>query len=90
MAVLRNSGIPNTFISASAERGSDGQISSHITLAKQHTGVNVAFIYLTGSFTVFGNIRKSSTFQGWKYSFSDLQRVYLNPHSCVLVKTVIQ
>lgn len=38
MAGLTNSRIPNTFISASAEKGNDGQISSsQITLAKQHT-----------------------------------------------------
>ena len=61
MAVLTNSRIPNTFISASAEKGNDGQISSsHITLAKRHTEGhgNVTFIYVTVSFKVIGNIRK--------------------------------
>lgn len=61
MAALRSGRIPNTFISASAERESDGQISSfHITFAKQHTGgqrMQLSFI------SVFVSITKSSTLQ---------------------------
>jgi len=86
VAARTKSRISNTFISASAEEESDGQISSaQFTLAKQHTegDGNVAFIYLTGSFKAFGNIRKSSTLQGLKQSYSDFQSfLFASPFTC--------
>lgn len=60
LAGLTKSRIPNTVISASAEKANDGQLSSsQITLAKQHTEGhgNVAFVYVTVNFEVFGDIR---------------------------------
>lgn len=48
MAALRSGRIPNTFISASAERESDGQISSyHLCQATYWRTENAAFIYLS-------------------------------------------
>lgn len=86
MAALRSNRIPNTFISTSAERGSDGQIFLHITFAKQHTGeqrMQLSFI------SVFVSITKSSTLQQWKHSYFDFQSTYLNPHWYVIVMMVI-